>query len=402
MENEVIVERFDPRSDIIDLSNYNYLVSVEDLSYSTNPLRIFLSDPSAESSVSPSQTGVSRDSSSRSLQHTLDTRVSAGEGEEGERKGAVISQQSIVLSDQKDMHGLSARNFLFAPVVGGSDSSSSSHLEELISFGLIILGAVFVVVLATFRKEEVDEESNAKIAQIDRKLDIEEADHLPPDIHHPFQGDRLIVRVLDEETRRAADDSSLYEDSQLGPHRSHRHEDSSESSQSDSSSSSGSGSGWDGDSLSSAGSDLLLADPDDVHDQLLSPSDPHEVTLLPLSLPPDTPMNSNGLSSDFLGDRSPRGSGRQQKRSDPEGSDGFSVSSVSSDRASWWGSLPSQELLSSSYPPDESSQPLPLPLPGPPLSWWTGANGLDDQHDDNEEEEDCSLSWQFSGDDDSD
>ena len=147
LKNEIWIDGFDPRSDILDLIKYDDLRSLEDVSYSTNTLRIYLPVPSTD--ALPSHATSRSKGDAHSLQPTPNkrgSRTAAGKDD------VIISQQIIVIVNLKDLDLLSSRNFLFIRRPG--IVTSTTQLDGLIAFGLIVLGSVFSAVLANLQDQE--------------------------------------------------------------------------------------------------------------------------------------------------------------------------------------------------------------------------------------------------------
>lgn len=164
-ENEVIVEAFDPNSDIINLVQYRKLLSLDDLSYSTNPLTFFLSDALSEDRSRSLQQGAT-------LEQGADSRNHAS------------YRQNLVLLDQKDTKELSARNFIFVTKSSGQDSSLPQ--ERIIAFGSVAFGCILAFFfyhsgkddnLSTYnRKDLVSTEDERSYDRTDGSLDNDISD----------------------------------------------------------------------------------------------------------------------------------------------------------------------------------------------------------------------------------
>jgi hypothetical protein len=138
-DQQVIIEEFDTDTDIIDLSKFSSIRAIQDLSYTTNPLKLFLIAVQSSSSASTS---------------LVPFLSSASESENSPSSGSGEGGQSISLLDFDEFNFVSAKNFVFAS--GLSDSSSSNThgatfsasldpLEKSNSL-LIVFGGIIVVV----------------------------------------------------------------------------------------------------------------------------------------------------------------------------------------------------------------------------------------------------------------
>jgi hypothetical protein len=138
------IKEFDADTDIIDLSKFSSIRAIQDLSYTTNPLKLFLVAVQSSSSFSSSTSSLVPFLSSHS-----ESENSPSSGSEAEGGG-----QTISLLDFDEFNSLSAKNFVFSS--GLTDSSSSNNhgatfsasldpLEKSNSL-LIVFGGIIVVV----------------------------------------------------------------------------------------------------------------------------------------------------------------------------------------------------------------------------------------------------------------
>jgi hypothetical protein len=121
MNNEIIVNYFNSLVDVIDLTRFPTILSMNDLSYSSNPITIFL---------------------------PLSTKAS------------VAKQQSITLVNIDDLTTLSPHNFIFASRFG--EKTAFAEAQIILALGLIVAGCIITVLLtgAEIKSEEVSVLSN--------------------------------------------------------------------------------------------------------------------------------------------------------------------------------------------------------------------------------------------------
>jgi hypothetical protein len=152
--NQIIVDGFDALTDIIDLRKYPTIRSLEDLSYSTNPLIIKLPaslQPLFSLSSSSSGSGVtSQDkfSSTSESSPSLDSRS--------------VQEQTITFTSFKNMKLFSERNFRFVPRTVphriGPVGSSEKAFQRLLVFGILILSVSVIFFFKCLREDIISEE----------------------------------------------------------------------------------------------------------------------------------------------------------------------------------------------------------------------------------------------------
>jgi hypothetical protein len=119
----VIIDGFQTSSDIIDLSNFPTIQSIDDISYITNPLKILL----------PAMTETKSDETRRSY-----------------------PQQTITLTDFISLHLLAERNFLFRPPIRGIQTLNRSF-QLLLSFGILITITALVAFFKCVTEDVIEE-----------------------------------------------------------------------------------------------------------------------------------------------------------------------------------------------------------------------------------------------------
>jgi hypothetical protein len=125
-KQQVVIEEFDPDTDIINFSKFPNIQSLKDVSYTTNPLKLLL--PAVESSSSSD--------SSNSLLPFLSSHAETTET--ASSSATSDNQQTITFSDFNDLASLSEEtNFRFAVSdLSSGSSSSNSHSGGFSSFAV--------------------------------------------------------------------------------------------------------------------------------------------------------------------------------------------------------------------------------------------------------------------------
>jgi hypothetical protein len=139
MDNEIQVAYFDRFTDVIDLTRFPNILSMDDLSYSSSPLTILLSGSSYQSGRSKG------------------SLIQAGEFDVASASSSPVSstQQSITLLNINELKALSSHNFMFA--TPSRSRGTATRTQAVISLCLIIAGSVIAVLLTvTDRKDEKD------------------------------------------------------------------------------------------------------------------------------------------------------------------------------------------------------------------------------------------------------
>jgi hypothetical protein len=174
MENEIKVTFFDPFADVIDLTKFPTILSLDDLSCSSSPLKIVFPVPS-ERSVNVNQQSV-RASNFDTVKMASST-------------SSASKWQSITLLNVDDLQSLSSQNFMFA-----TPSRSKNNIIEtqaLISFGLIVAGCSFAVLLTAADCKDEREDSDMKERyESEDSDDEEEDDDAPVQISLPSSNNR--------------------------------------------------------------------------------------------------------------------------------------------------------------------------------------------------------------------
>jgi hypothetical protein len=213
----VFLEEFDPDTDVINLSKLSRILVLQDLSYSTNPLKLLLSTGSTSSSDFSSAS--SSFSSSSTLRSFLSTHSSS------QRNNNTISshnEQIITLPGLNDISSLTEKNFVFASIL--QDSQSENHETGingssyiLFSFTGVTVGVAFILVFIKFVQVDIENDKDEKRDQ-NPEDETEEEQELPKQgkeerdeenqrVDAPQQQEQMTPRIIQEED--AADNDAI-------------------------------------------------------------------------------------------------------------------------------------------------------------------------------------------------
>jgi sugar lactone lactonase YvrE len=174
----IIVDGFQTSSDVIDLNNFPTIRSMDDISYTTNPLKIILPGMDGESDVPKSKVFSSADVFTTDTNHRNE------------------QQQTITLTDFDSLISLGKQNFIFRPPNPSSVRMNEAYysLQLLLSFGIVVLMTALVIFLKCI-SEDLNKEDESPENEKDDD-DDEKAQLKQQNIHNDFDAQTEPIKDL--------------------------------------------------------------------------------------------------------------------------------------------------------------------------------------------------------------
>jgi sugar lactone lactonase YvrE len=188
ISNQIVtIIGFQTSSDIIDLQNFPTIHSMEDISYTTNPLEILL--PAAMDTE---------------LGSTSSSSVSSHVGSSS-TDDQVKQKQSVTLMSFDSLNSLAERNFLFRPRNGllPPMKTSDYSFQLLLSLGIIILMTTLVTfckcITEDLNEEMKEEEKQKREAEMYEQMEANESAEYPLKIEDVIDNAPTVPVIEDDE-----------------------------------------------------------------------------------------------------------------------------------------------------------------------------------------------------------